>query len=223
MFPHRQGLTFANGRLWESTGLNGYSTVRELDPDTGKVLVSIPLEYQYFGEGLVYVHDKLLQITWKKATAFVYDPNDLTSPPELYTYQTTKRNEAWGITHDATKNELIVSDGSANLVFWDVDTLETLRTLRVTRQDGSPARNMNELEFWRGRVLANVWKQNVLLVIHPETGVVEKEYNFSSLWPRRDRPRGTNVFNGISISKDPNEIYVTGKKWNRMYKVKLLP
>jgi glutamine cyclotransferase len=82
---------------------------------------------------------------------------------------------------------------------------------------------MNELEFWRGRVLANVWFQDLLLVIHPETGVVEKEYDFSSLWPTSDRPRGTDVFNGISVSEDPNVLYVTGKKWNRMYKVKLLP
>lgn len=218
-----QGLTFANGRLFESTGLNGHSTVRELDPNTGEILVSVPLDNEFFAEGLVYLHDKLIQITWKKATAFVYDPNDLTIPPQMYTYQTTKRDEGWGITHDPAKNELIVSDGSANLIFWDVDSLQTLRTLSVTRQDGSPATNMNELEFWRGRVLANVWYQDIMLVIHPETGVVEKEYDFSTLWPKSDRPSGTDVFNGISVSEDPDVLYVTGKRWNRMYKVKLLP
>lgn len=218
-----QGLTFANGRLFESTGLNGYSSIRELDPNTGDVLVSVPLDYQYFGEGLVYAHDKLVQITWKTATAFVYDPNDLTIPPQVITYKTTNHDEGWGITHDPTKDEFIVSDGSSNLIFWNVDTLETLRTIGVVRQDGTPATNMNELEFWRGRVLANVWFQDLLLVIHPETGVVEKEYDFSSLWPKSDRPRGTDVFNGISVSEDPNVLYVTGKKWNRMYKVKLLP
>lgn len=153
----------------------------------------------------------------------MYDPNDLTAPPQLYNYQTTKRDEGWGITFDPTKNELIVSDGSDNLIFWNPDTLQTIRTIPVTRQDGSPANNLNELEFWRGRVLANVWYQDVLLVIHPETGVVEKEYDFSSLWPKSERPSGTDVFNGISISNDPDVLYVTGKRWNRMYKVKLLP
>lgn len=172
---------------------------------------------------MTYVNEKLIQITWKKSTAFIWNANDLTIPPQVLQYQTTKRNEGWGITHDPNKNELIVSDGSANLIFWNVDTLETLRTISVVRQDGSPANNMNELEFWRGRVLANVWFKDVLLVIHPETGVVEKEYDFSTLWPKSSRPWGADVFNGISISDDPDVLYVTGKKWNRMYKVKLLP
>ena len=221
----RQGLTFANGRLFESTGLNGESTIRELDPTTGQVLVSVSLDYEYFGEGLVYANDQLIQITWKNAIAFVYNPNDLTAPPQVFHYKTTKHNEGWGITHDPVKNELIVSDGSANLIFWNVETLEikTNRTLYIRRQNGVPATNMNELEFWRGRVLANVWFQDVILVIHPETGVVEKEYDFSTLWPKEDRPSGTNVFNGISISDDPDILYVSGKQWNRMYKVKLLP
>jgi len=216
-------LTFADGRLFESTGLNGKSTVRELNPSTGEVLVSVPLEYEFFGEGLVHVNGKLVQITWKKATAFIWNPNDLTIPPGVVQYKTTKRDEGWGITHDPIKNELIVSDGSANLIFWDVDTLQTNRTISVIRHDGSPATNMNELEFWRGRVLANVWFQDVMLVIHPETGVVEKEYDFSTLWPRSERPGGTDVFNGISISEDPDILFVTGKKWNRMYRIKLLP
>lgn len=212
-----------NGRLFESTGLNGYSTVRELDPATGNVIVSVPLERQFFGEGLVYVNGKLIQITWKKATAFVWNANDLTIPPQPISYKTTKRDEGWGITHDPVKNELIVSDGSNHLVFWDVDTLETTSTRSIFRQDGSRATNLNELEFWRGRVLANVWYEDVLLVINPETGVVEKEYDFSTLWPKGDRPSGTDVFNGISVSADPDILYVTGKKWNRMYRVKLLP
>lgn len=199
------------------------STVRQLDPVTGDVLVSVPLGDEYFGEGLAYVDGKLVQITWKQATAFVWNASDLTIPPTQYSYTTTKNNEGWGITYDENKHELIVSDGSANLIFWDPDTLETLRTLNVTRQSGQPALQMNELEFWRGRVLANVWFEDVLLVIHPETGLVEKEYDFSSLWPKATRPYGTNVFNGISVTDDPDILYVTGKLWNRIYRIKLLP
>ena len=82
---------------------------------------------------------------------------------------------------------------------------------------------MNELEYWRGRVLANVWYENVLLVIHPETGLVEKEYDMTSLWPSEEQPSGTDVLNGISVSEDPDILYVTGKLWNRIYRIKLLP
>jgi glutamine cyclotransferase len=93
----------------------------------------------------------------------------------------------------------------------------------VYRQDGSPATNINELEYWRGRVLANVWFEDVLLVIHPESGVVEKEYDFSSLWPKQERhSMGADVLNGISVSSDPDILFMTGKNWDRMFRVKLL-
>ena len=126
---YRQGLTFANGELFESTGLYGQSTVRQLNPETGDVLLSINLGDEYFGEGMAYVHGRLIQITWKEATAFIYNATDLTLPPSVSFYETTKNNEGWGITYDQANHELIVSDGSANLVFWDPDTLVTLRTL----------------------------------------------------------------------------------------------
>jgi glutamine cyclotransferase len=225
LFFRRQGLTFANGKLFESTGLNKKSTIRQLDPVSGNVLVSVPLGDEYFGEGLAHVDGKLVQITWKQATAFVWNASDLTTiPPTIYSYETTRNNEGWGITYWEEKNELVVSDGSANLIFWDPNTLETLRTLSVIRQNSQPAVQMNELEFWRGRVLANVWYQDVLLVIHPETGVVEKEYDFHNLWPQSERQNyGADVFNGISITDDPDILLVTGKLWNRMYRIKLLP
>jgi glutamine cyclotransferase len=170
------------------------------------------------------VDGKLVQITWKETTAFVWNASDLTIPPVEYSYKTTGNNEGWGITYWEEKHELVVSDGSENLIFWDPNTLETLRTLAVTRQNGHRALNMNELEFWRGRVLANVWYEDVLLVIHPETGVVEKEYDFSNLWPKSERENhGADVLNGISITDDPDILLVTGKLWNRMYRIKFLP
>jgi glutamine cyclotransferase len=172
-----QGLTFFDGRLYESTGLYRESTVRELDPVTGNVLSVTPLEDQYFGEGMAYYDGKLIQITWKAGVGFVYDANDLSKPPEKFTYKTTKHNEGWGITFDPDNNELIVSDGSNNLMFWDPETFETLRTIPVFRIDGSiPARAINELEFWRGRIIANIWYEDVLVVINPATGIIEKEY-----------------------------------------------
>jgi glutamine cyclotransferase len=220
----RQGLTFADGKLFESTGLYGQSTIRQLDPVSGDILVSFPLGAEYFAEGLAHVDGKLVQITWKETTAFVWNASDLAMPPVEYAYNTTGNNEGWGITYWEEKHELVVSDGSANLIFWDPNTLETLRTLPVIRQSGQLAMKMNELEFWRGRVLANVWYEDVLLVIHPETGVVEKEYDFKNLWPKSERGNhGADVLNGISITEDPAILLVTGKLWNRMYRIKLLP
>jgi glutamine cyclotransferase len=177
---------------------------------------------QLFGEGMTFMNDRLVQLTYKAKTGFIYNANNLTEEPETFPFSTT-RNEGWGLTYDHRNNELIASDGSNKLHFWDALTLTEVRRISVYRQDGSPATNINELEYWRGRVLANVWFEDVLLVIHPESGVVEKEYDFSSLWPKRERhSMGADVLNGISVSSDPDILFMTGKNWDRMFRVKLL-
>jgi glutamine cyclotransferase len=226
-----QGLTYANGKLYESNGLYGESSIQILDPDTGHVKESISMDPMYFGEGMTFYDDKLVQIVWKKAKGFVYDADNLSAPPiKEFDYTTTKNNEGWGITYDPDRHELIVTDGSANLIFWDADCWKTGQcdpkpdkpTVQVKRLNGAPARQLNEIEYWRGRVLSNVWYTDLLLVIHPESGLVEKEYDFKDIFPISKRPPHTDVFNGISISEDPDVIYVTGKLWDRMFKVKLL-
>ena len=182
-----QGLTFANGKLYESAGLYGASTIRVLDPSTGDATQIVKMESKYFAEGMTFYKDKLVQITWKLAKGFVYDANDIAAAPTEYTYTTTKHNEGWGITYDNDRDELIVTDGSGNLMFWDPDCMQSGHCeskpdklpIEVTRLDGKPARNLNEIEYWRGRVIANIWYSDVLLVIHPETGKVEKEYGES--------------------------------------------
>ncbi len=171
-FTPREGSV---GTLYESTGLNGQSSVRILDPVTGKMQKIVKMDSKYFGEGLTYYKGKLIQITWRSKTGFIYNASDLTIPPETFEFTTTKE-EGWGLTYDQTSDELIVSDGSHYLHFWDPSTFKELRKVEVTRKSGEPATNMNELEFWRGRVLANVWYQDTILVINPESGVVEKEY-----------------------------------------------
>jgi glutamine cyclotransferase len=180
-----QGLTYVNGKLFESTGLYGRSSVRILDPQTGEVQQMVNMKREYFGEGMTVYKDKLVQIVWKKAKGFVYDLNDLTASPIPYTYETTKFNEGWGITYDYDRDRLIVTDGSSNLIFWEPDCWQPEKQshcapksdpLPVIRQNGQPAMELNEIEYWRGRVLANVWYSDVLLVINPETGQVEKEY-----------------------------------------------
>jgi glutamine cyclotransferase len=140
-----------------------------------------PLSSKYFGEGLCYVDGKFIQLTYKAKTGFIYDAYDLEKIPATFTYSSTT-NEGWGLTYDKRRQELIESDGSEYLHFWDPRTFNTsgdiqeLRKVKVTRQDGSAAKNINELEWWMGRVVANVWYQDVILVINPATGVVEKEY-----------------------------------------------
>mmetsp|Transcript_40057 Transcript_40057/g.60641 ORF Transcript_40057/g.60641 Transcript_40057/m.60641 type:complete len:370 (+) Transcript_40057:356-1465(+) len=217
-----QGLSYNNGILYESTGLNGKSKVRRLDATTLDVIQSIDIPRQYFGEGIAYHNGNLVQITWKKRRGFVYDANDLSLLLD-FPFETEKM-EGWGITHDAIHNRFVVSDGSQYLHFWDDQTLEEVgERVKVWRLDGSPAKDMNELEFWRGKVLANVWYEDTILVINAVTGFVESEYDFSSLWPKHERKKeGADVLNGISISQDEDVLFVTGKFWKYMFKVRLI-
>lgn len=219
-----EGLTFHDGKLFESVGLQSKSSLLVLDPNTGETLETYQMEAKFFGEGLAYSHGKLYQLTYKAQQGFVYDIKDLRAAPTKFQYKTTTR-EGWGFTYDRAKDEFIVSDGSAFLHFWDRQTLKQVRKHQIMRLDGTPAEKINELEFWRDRVVANVWFENVLLVINPVTGLVEKEYDFSTIWQKAGakRNRRAEVFNGISVSSDPDVLYVTGKWWSNMFKIKLLP
>jgi len=221
-----QGLTFNydNGMLYESVGLYGKSKVRQLDPKTGAVIKSVNMSPSYFAEGMTYIGDgKLIQITWKARRGFVYNATTLATISS-FTFSTTV-NQGWGITYDPRDRTLIVSDGSANLHFWDVNNLgvDKKPRVKVTRQNPKQsARNLNELEFVNGKIIANVWHQDVLLVINPETGECEDEYSLSALWPKNARDReGANVLNGVSVSGEDGVLYVTGKFWRKMFQLKL--
>jgi glutamine cyclotransferase len=170
-----EGLCYVNGKLYESVGLWGKSALFVLDPKTGETLERYVMDKMYFAEGLTYVDGKLIQLTYKKNVGFIYNERNLSEAPKTFEFHSTT-DEGWGLTYDPNKHELIESDGSEFLHFWDPDTLKEIRKVAVIRQDGSLANNINELEYWRGRVIANIWYRDILLVIHPETGVVEKEY-----------------------------------------------
>mmetsp|Transcript_25731 Transcript_25731/g.28775 ORF Transcript_25731/g.28775 Transcript_25731/m.28775 type:complete len:363 (+) Transcript_25731:475-1563(+) len=217
-----QGLTYHNGKFYESDGLYGKSAVRIVDRDNADATKNVHMANEYFAEGLTYYKDTLVQLTWKSKRGFVYN---ITSLEEIYNFTfSTERNEGWGITWDRCKDELIVTDGSANIYFWDPQTMKEKRRISIKRLNLRNAKSMNEIEFWRGRILANVWYEDVILVINPQTGVIEKEYDFSDLWPKSERKsKKADVFNGISISADPNVLYVTGKLWDRMFSIELLP
>lgn len=224
-FHFTQGLTYSHktGRLFQSNGLYVHSSLCELDPDTGETLKCKGMDRNMFAEGMQVYGDedneKLVQLTWKSGTGFIYNATSLDLINE-FSFR-TERNEGWGICYDESNNEFIVSDGSQFLFFWDADTMEEKRRVSVQRHHKAAARNINELEFVNGRVLANVWYEDVILVINPETGECESEYDMTELWPQKDRPYGTDVLNGISVSKDDGILYVTGKKWDRMFKLQL--
>ncbi len=157
--------------------MNGHSKVQRLDPQTGEVIESQPFPSgsKYFGEGLTIANSKLYVLTYKAKRGFIFDSKNISALPDQFHFNTTT-GEGWGLTYDASKHELIASDGSKFLHFWDPDTFALKRKVEVKRQKSRNSKNINELEWWRGRVLANIWYEDVLIVIDPETGVVEKEY-----------------------------------------------
>lgn len=207
--------------LFESTGLYGKSKVRKLNPDTGDVLASVDMDTRYFGEGMTYIdgQDKLVQITWKEKKGFVYNASTLQTMTE-FDYR-THTTEGWGITFITESQQLVVSDGSMFLHFWDLQNLREIRRIKVQRKDGSFVEKINELEYVSGWIFANIWYEDIIIKVDPVTGLVEQDYNFSSLWPRGQRTASANCFNGISASDNNGELYVTGKKWPQIYRIKV--
>lgn len=180
-----QGLTYSKHSdiLFQSNGLKGKSSVCRLNATTGSSISCVDMEKQYFGEGIqVYGkpgEEKLIQITWTSHEGFIYDSETL-DVIRKFTFSTTK-NEGWGICYDEANNIFIVSDGSHYLHFWDGDTLEQKQRVAVTRMNGGQANKINELEFVNGKVLANIWYEDVIIVIDPLTGTVESEYGECTL------------------------------------------
>ena len=225
-----QGLTFFNGNLYEGTGMHGASQLRHVDPQSGNVLSLHQMDPRYFGEGIAHFADatgemQLIQLTWQQKKGFIYRIKDFEVMQE-FTYETTT-GEGWGITYDEASREFVVSDGSSWLVFWDRDTLEEKRRIQVKlrrEQSQEPhvqaIHHVNELEWDNGTILANLWYQNVLIRIDPTTGFVQQVYDFSSLY--RNRTPKADCFNGIALTDTPGELFVTGKWWPHMYRVKLL-
>ena len=239
-----QGLTYFGGKLYEGTGLNGKSELRDLELGvgegvTGSVLRSTKLDEKYFGEGIAHYHDangneRIIQITWQEQTGFIYDAKTFEVLKE-FRYE-TKTNEGWGITYDDARREFIVSDGSDFLFFWDRDTLEEKRRVQVTLRNlvsnnddddddepeisTRPVQQINELEMVNGLVFANVWYQNVLIAIDPVDGQVVRVYDFTKLYTKRSPE--ADCFNGISVTDKTDEVLVTGKNWPNMYRIRLL-
>jgi glutamine cyclotransferase len=218
-YPHdptayTQGLLIHDGLFYEGTGTYGHSTLRIVEPETGKVLRDQPLEDRYFGEGLTILNDKLYQLTWKEQTGFVYDLKTL----ELlmtWNYDT----EGWGLTTDGS--HLIMSDGSAELRWVDPETFKVSRVLKVTR-DGEPATRLNELEWIEGEIFANVYTTETILRIDPQTGNVLTVLDMSGLMPEANKADPNEVLNGIVYDPVTKRLFVTGKRWDVLYEIRLI-
>jgi glutamine cyclotransferase len=216
-FPHdttafTQGLVFADGELYESTGLQGESTLRRVDITTGKTLQRLEVPAEYFAEGLALVGDELLQLTWQHRLGFVYDRRTFTQK-RTFRYNT----EGWGIAYDGT-SRLVMSDGSDTLFFLNPKTLAVTRTLRV-QDAGRPIGNLNELEWIEGEIWANVWMTDRIARISPNTGEVNAWIDLGSLYPRSQRLPAADELNGIAYDRATRRIFVTGKKWPRLYQI----
>jgi len=214
-YPHdpeafTQGLVIDGGELFEGTGLNGQSTLRRVNLETGEVLQRTSLAQRYFGEGITVLEDKIYQLTWQTQVGFVYSRADFKQLSSFFL-----PGEGWGITHDG--EQLIVSDGTAMLRFFDPATLkETSRV--VVSQDGTPLTLLNELEYINGEVWANVWYTDFIVRIDPATGKVLSKIDLSPLYPE-----GSNddVLNGIAWDSDAQRLFVTGKRWPYLYEIRV--
>ncbi|NNC81308.1 MAG: glutaminyl-peptide cyclotransferase [Acidimicrobiales bacterium] len=207
-----QGFELFDGRLFESTGLVGSSTVREVDPETGVVLRSLPVP-EVFAEGLTIVDDEIVQITWTDEIAFRYSIDDFT-PLGTYSYN----GQGWGLCDNGA--QLVMSDGSATLTFRDRATFDAESTVQVT-YNGAPVEELNELECVGDSVYANIWKSALIVEIDAASGDVLTVYNANALWPEETRANAQSVLNGIAYDDVEDTFLLTGKNWPVMYEVRL--
>lgn len=216
-YPHdpsafTQGLQYVDGVLYEGTGLNGRSSIRRVNLETGNVLKQHTIDPQHFGEGITVFGSDLFELTWQSGLAFVYDRTTL-APKKTFKYT----GEGWGLTHDGTS--LIMSDGTEYLRFLDPSTFAERRRLRVTAV-GQPLKNLNELEYVKGEIFANVWMTDYIARIDPATGRVSAYIDLRGLLPARDMPRDS-VLNGIAYDAASDRLFVTGKLWPRLFEIKV--
>lgn len=227
-YPHdtkafTQGLIFYNDHLYEGTGGsrargdNFYSSLRKVELDTGKVLQKYDLADDYFGEGITILNDKIYQITWRERTAFVYDLNDFKLLREF-----RYAGEGWGLTNDGAN--LIMSDGTHVIRFINPETFETVRTISVFDEKDRPQMNLNELEYIRGEIWANIWEKPEIIRIDPANGKILGKIDFKKLAEEQERSSpDADVLNGIAYDESSDRIFVTGKKWGKLFEIKVKP
>jgi glutaminyl-peptide cyclotransferase len=217
-----QGLFFHNGFLYESTGERGRSTLRKVEIESGKVLQKYDVPREVFAEGATLFNGKIYQITWQEEKAYLYD---------LETFKLLKefnyKGEGWGLTTDG--KQLIMSDGTHVIRYVDPENFETMRTITVFREDGQPLMDINELEFVRGEIWANIWhsedinKPNHIARIDPQSGKLLGWINLDGISPDDVKAGPENTLNGIAYDAATDRIFVTGKLWKKLFEIKVKP
>jgi glutamine cyclotransferase len=218
-YPHdagafTQGLQYVDGRLYEGTGLNGYSTLRRVNLTTGEVEQRLDLAEQYFGEGIAVIEDRIYQLTWQSNVAFLYDRESF-ELVDQFSYPT----EGWGLTFDG--QDLIMSDGSSTLFRRDPETFAEVGRIEVTDR-GTPVNRLNELEHVGNQVWANVWQTDEIVMIDPANGRVTARLDLAGLLPS-DVAANADVLNGIAYDAVDDLIFVTGKFWPTLFEIELVP
>jgi glutamine cyclotransferase len=209
-----QGLLYHEGRLYESTGLEGRSSLRRVHPVTGEVELKVDLPAEYFGEGLALVGDRLIQLTWKNGKALVWRLSTFEQIGE-FDYE----GEGWGLAYDGTR--LLMTDGSSTITFRDPEDFSILGEINVTA-DGQPVGLLNELEWVEGILYANVFQTDVIVKIDPTTGSVLGVINAAGLISPQERAKA-DVLNGIAYDTDSRSFLITGKLWPRLFEVDFVP
>jgi glutamine cyclotransferase len=218
-YPHdrtsyTQGLLYRDGVLYEGTGMYDESRIRKVKLETGEVLQNHDIPGQYFGEGIIIWKDRLLELTWKSEKGFIYDLATFTVKGE-FPYP----GEGWGLTTDGKR--IIMSDGTAELRFWDPETLKETGRITVT-EDGRPLDQLNELEWVKGEIYANVYQTDRFVRIDPATGKVVGSVDCRGLLTPADRNDQTDVLNGIAYDEKGDRLFVTGKRWPKLFEIKLV-
>ncbi len=220
-FPHdtsayTQGLEIHDGKLYEGTGDYENSSLRITEAQSGKVNAKHVMGTdKIFGEGITIFNNKIYQLTWQSHVVYVYDINDINTPIKTFNWP----YEGWGLTHDST--HLIISDGSANIYFVDPETFKVNNTIAV-KDDQGPILYLNELEYVNGMIYANVYETNFIVKIDAESGIVKGRMNCSGLLQQSDIVEDrTDVLNGIAFDPQTGHLLITGKRWPKMFEVKV--
>jgi glutamine cyclotransferase len=220
-YPHdpeafTQGFEYFDGHIYESTGERGSSSLRKVELETGKVLQKIDLDKKYFAEGLTIINGKIYQLTWQQKIGFVYDLEKF----ELEkTFNYEQSLEGWGLTNDG--NKLIKTDGTERMWFLDAVTLNEISFIE-TYTNKRKAEKLNELEYVNGKIYANIWQQNSILIVNPVNGAIEGIANLKGLQEKANQKGDANVLNGIAYDKENDRLFVTGKKWPKVFEIELV-
>ena len=224
-YPHdkkayTQGLEYYNGFLYETTGRRGQSSLRKVDIKTGKVLQKVELEKEYFGEGMTILNDKIYWLTWEAKKGFVYDLKTFKREKE---FSYNKSKEGWGLTNNG--NELIKSDGTNKIWYLNSETLEEKRAIQIYTNKYA-VNNLNELELIDGKIYANKYQQNAIVIINKNTGAIEGIANLKDLKKEMEKTQKLvaqdEVLNGIAYDKENDRLFVTGKNWGKLFEIKLI-